>query len=183
MPARVTFKRAWPSTLPRSRTGRATGGQAPSRNRRGSDSRGATLPSIRTGAAELALHRTRCARCTPRSRRSATRRRATARAPSRTCRTPRERPRCASSRTRPSRAGGGGADPQLVALAILARSGHRRPARTRAAAKAQPKARTTPRKPPVRAPERSAAPVLPPDILRGSHVGLVTSDASSCPAP
>ena len=44
--------------------------------------------------------------------------------------------------------------------------------------KAQPKARTAPRKPAVRAPERSAAPVLPPDILRGSHVGLVTSDAS-----
>ena len=34
------------------------------------------------------------------------------------------------------------------------------------------------RKPAARAPERSKAPVLPPDILRGSHVGLVTGDAA-----
>ena len=144
---------------------------------------GATLPSIRDGRrrARRAL-RTRCARCTPRSRRRATRRRATARAPSRTCSDAagaaavRAHRRTAHSRARAAT----GADAQLVAMAILAGAGggsrHSRAARPPRDPSRSAQARA------ARARRRRApgtlAPVLPPDVMRGSHVGLVTGDAA-----
>jgi len=76
-----------------------------------------------------------------------------------------------------------GADAQLVALAILAGAEGRSKA-PRAAKPRRGAARAaTPRKPapPARTPAarpaaRTTAPVLPPDIPRGAHVGLVTDD-------
>jgi GntR family transcriptional regulator len=68
---------------------------------------------------------------------------------------------------------GAGADAQLVAMAILAGAGAPAaapPARRRATASPPPR-RRAPRPAP-----RARPPVLPPDVVRGSYVGLVTSD-------
>ena len=141
---------------------------------------GATLPSIRTGAAELGVH--------PNTLRKVyaaleTQGYATTRHGSGTVAHVQDAAGAAAVRELADAALAGareaGADPQLVALAILA-GGAARPA-VRAPAprpEPQPKARAAARKPAARAAQRTRAPVLPPDILRGSHVGLVTSDAA-----
>ena len=61
----------------------------------------------------------------------------------------------------------------------MAGSGGTAPRRPPAAPRAQAK-RSAPRKekPSRPAPKRSQPPVLPPDIGRGAHVGLVTNDAA-----
>jgi DNA-binding transcriptional regulator YhcF (GntR family) len=161
----------------------------------GAIAEGATLPSIRVGAAELGVHSntlrkvyaaleaqgyttTRHGSGTVAHVRDAAGAEAVRRI---------ARDALASARS-------AGADAELVALAILAGAGappaRRPPARPRAAAAktpARPRA-VTPRRqaepaavraaPAPRRPVRRAlAPVLPPDIPRGAHVGLVTADA------
>ena len=137
---------------------------------------GSTLPSIRTGATELGVHSN-----TLRKVYSALEAQgyATTRHGSGTVAHVRDAPGAAEVRRIAdgalASARGAGADAQLVALAILA------------GADAQPAASARPRRAPARAtPPRTAAarpakrsypPVLPPDIVRGAHVGLVTADA------
>lgn len=143
---------------------------------------GATLPSIRTGAAELGLH--------PNTLRKVyaalvEQGYATTRHGSGTVAHVQDAAGAATVReiaaSALASARTAGADPQLVALAILAGGGAAPAARATAARsrpQLKPKAPPVARKAAARAPERSKAPVLPPDILRGSHVGLVTSDAA-----
>ena len=185
MPARVTFADAgvafdadgaldlppssWPSSASRSTRERSP------RARR--CRRSAPAPP------SSACTRTRCARSTPRSRRRAMRRRATARARSRTCAT---RPGAAAVRRI---ADGALASARRRRRGCRAR-GARDPRRRRAGARSRARPRAArpreptpppaaPRRPgAARARERSHAPVLPPDILRGAHVGLVTGDAA-----
>src|SRR4249919_3941441 len=132
---------------------------------------GATLPSIRTGAAELGVH--------PNTLRKVyaaleTQGYATTRHGSGTVAHVQDAAGGAAVRevaaSALANAEATGADPQLVALAILAGGGPQPAARLPATRPApQAKARAAARKPPARASERTRAPVLPPDILRGSH--------------
>jgi hypothetical protein len=70
-----------------------------------------------------------------------------------------------------------GADAQLVALAILAGAGL--PSTPATAARPKPRRAAAPSRPAARAARtRAHPPVLPPDVMRGAHVGLVTSDAA-----
>jgi DNA-binding transcriptional regulator YhcF (GntR family) len=142
---------------------------------------GATLPSIRSGAAELGLH--------PNTLRKVyavleAQGYATTRHGSGTVAHVRDAAGAAAVQRIAdgaiASARGAGADAQLVALAILAGAGAQpgRPAAPRAQpqraqARAKKPRRATPRSAP-----RSHPPVLPPDIPRGAHVGLVTSDAA-----
>src|SRR6476660_9274411 len=108
---------------------------------------------------------TRSARSMPHSRRRATRRRATARAPSHTSATPPEQPPCGASRTAHSR---------VRAARARMRTWWRWrswPARARERA-------AEPRRTPATPAARAFPPVLPPDVMRGSYVGLVTGDAA-----
>jgi len=136
---------------------------------------GATLPSIRTGAAELGVHSN-----TLRKVYSALEAQgyATTRHGSGTVAHVRDAAGAAEVRRIAdgalASARGAGADAQLVALAILAgadaqpAAGARSP---RAPVRAAPSHTPSPR--PAK---RSYPPVLPPDVGRGAHVGLVTND-------
>ena len=153
----------------------------------GAIAEGATLPSIRSGAAELGVH--------PNTLRKVyasleSQGYATTRHGSGTVAHVRDAAGAAAVRRIAdgalASARGAGADAELVALAILAgASGSPSEARTRPAARAAApgsradarhgEADRAPRRRPARA-RRSRAPVLPPDIPRGAHVGLVTGD-------
>lgn len=148
----------------------------------GAIAEGATLPSIRTGAGELGVH--------PNTLRKVyaaleTQGYATTRHGSGTVAHVRDAAGAAAVRRIAdgalASARGAGADAELVALAILAGSGSSAPAASRsrarpAAAASAGRARATAARPQRRAARRSHAPVLPPDIPRGAHVGLVTGD-------
>ena len=146
---------------------------------------GATLPSIRTGAAELGVHSNTLRKVYAALEAQGY---ATTRHGSGTVAHVRDAAGAAAVRRIAdgalASARGAGADAQLVAIAILAGAGAaraaaaaRRAPRCQAAARrgarrrAAPYARERPRR--ARRP-----PVLPPDILRGSYVGLVTGDAA-----
>lgn len=143
----------------------------------GAIAEGATLPSIRSGASELGVH--------PNTLRKVyavleAQGYATTRHGSGTVAHVRDAAGAAAVRRIANgalaSARGAGADAELVALAILAGSGAARARpkrRPRAAAKV---AATVPAPPKPRARTRVDPPVLPPDIPRGAHVGLVTGD-------
>ena len=142
----------------------------------GAIAEGATLPSIRTGAAELGVHSN-----TLRKVYSALEAQgyATTRHGSGTVAHVRDAAGAADVRRIAdgalASAHDAGADAQLVALAILAGADAQPAVRARprpAAARS-----SAPRTPPARAAKRSYPPVLPPDVGRGAHVGLVTGDA------
>lgn len=145
----------------------------------GAISEGATLPSIRTGAAELGVHSN-----TLRKVYSALEAQgyATTRHGSGTVAHVRDAAGAAAVRRIAdgalASARGAGADAQLVALAILA-GADAQPAAPAKSRRAAPRA-APPRSPaPTPRPaQRSYPPVLPPDVGRGSHVGLVTSDGA-----
>jgi GntR family transcriptional regulator len=141
----------------------------------GAIAEGATLPSIRSGASELGVH--------PNTLRKVyavleAQGYATTRHGSGTVAHVRDAAGAAAVRRIAdgalASARGAGADAELVALAILAGSGSA-PAlpvrRQRTIARA-----ATPPAPKPRARTRINPPVLPPDIPRGAHVGLVTAD-------
>ena len=135
---------------------------------------GATLPSIRTGAAELGVHSN-----TLRKVYSALEAQgyATTRHGSGTVAHVRDAAGAEAVRRIAgdalASARGAGADAQLVALAILA--GADAPPTTPKPRRAAPRI-AVPSKAPARPPQGSHPPVLPPDVGRGAHVGLVTSD-------
>jgi DNA-binding transcriptional regulator YhcF (GntR family) len=140
---------------------------------------GATLPSIRTGAAELGVHPNTLRKVYAALEAQGY---ATTRHGSGTVAHVRDAAGAAAVReiagAALASAREAGADPHLVALAILA-GGGAPPARAPGPhPKAQRQPRVAARKPEQRASGRARPPVLPPDILRGSHVGLVTSDAA-----
>jgi DNA-binding transcriptional regulator YhcF (GntR family) len=146
---------------------------------------GATLPSIRTGAAELGVHSNTLRKVYAALEAQGY---ATTRHGSGTVAHVRDAAGAAAVRRIAdgalASARGEGADAQLVAMAILAGAG--------GGGGAQPRRPAAPRSKPRRAevraaqPRRTAAPpaartyppVLPPDVMRGSYVGLVTGDAA-----
>jgi DNA-binding transcriptional regulator YhcF (GntR family) len=142
---------------------------------------GATLPSIRAGAAELGVHSNTLRKVYAALE---TQGYATTRHGSGTVAHVRDAAGAAAVRRIAddalASARGAGADAQLIALAILA-GADAVPARRASAPKTR---RTAPRtaapgtaaRPAARPAERSLPPVLPPDIRRGAHVGLVTND-------
>ena len=137
---------------------------------------GATLPSIRTGAAELGVHSNTLRKVYSLLEDQGY---ATTRHGSGTVAHVRDAAGAAAVRRIAdgalASARGAGADAQLVALAILAGAGAQpaagRPKPPRAPVRAEPS-----RTPSARPAKRSYPPVLPPDVGRGAHVGLVTSD-------
>ena len=138
---------------------------------------GATLPSIRTGAAELGVHSNTLRKVYAALEAQGY---ATTRHGSGTVAHVRDAEGAVAVRRIAegalASARGEGADAQLVAMAILAGSGTA-PARRPASSRAQPK-RAEPRAAqPRRSAPRVHPPVLPPDVMRGSYVGLVTGDA------
>jgi DNA-binding transcriptional regulator YhcF (GntR family) len=144
---------------------------------------GATLPSIRTGAAELGVHSNTLRKVYATLEGQGY---ATTRHGSGTVAHVRDATGAAAVRRIAdgalASARDAGADAQLVALAILA-SADAAPRRTATATKASESRRAAPRSAAARKParpaapaQRSAPPVLPPDIRRGAHVGLVTND-------
>ena len=141
---------------------------------------GATLPSIRIGAAELGVHSNTLRKVYAALEAQGY---ATTRHGSGTVAHVRDAAGAAAVRriaeTALASARSAGADAQLVALAILAGADAAKPAkvprRRRTPAKAPPAPRTA-AKPSTRPSRSSQAPVLPPDIRRGAHVGLVTND-------
>jgi DNA-binding transcriptional regulator YhcF (GntR family) len=142
---------------------------------------GATLPSIRRGAAELGVHSN-----TLRKVYSALEAQgyATTRHGSGTVAHVQDAAGAAEVRRIAdgalASARGAGADAQLVALAILAGSGSSpaRAAAPRPAPRPAAKRAAKPRKAADRPAARSFPPVLPPDVVRGAHVGLVTADTA-----
>ena len=144
---------------------------------------GATLPSIRIGAAELGVHSNTLRKVYAALEAQGY---ATTRHGSGTVAHVRDAAGAAAVRriaeTALASARSAGADAQLVALAILAGAdaAPAKPAKATRPRRAPAKAPApTPRKaakPPARPSGRSQAPVLPPDIRRGAHVGLVTDD-------
>jgi DNA-binding transcriptional regulator YhcF (GntR family) len=138
---------------------------------------GATLPSIRTGAAELGVHSNTLRKVYAALEAQGY---ATTRHGSGTVAHVRDAAGAVAVRRIAegalASARGEGADAQLVAMAILAGSGTP-PAHRPAPSRAQPK-RAEPRATqPRRSAPRVHPPVLPPDVMRGSYVGLVTGDA------
>jgi GntR family transcriptional regulator len=133
---------------------------------------GATLPSIRAGAAELGVHSNTVRKVYAALEAQGY---ATTRHGSGTVVHARDAAGAVAVRRIAdgalASARGEGADAQLVALAILAGAGT--PSRRTTSPRPQP-ARTGTR---VSQPAQARAPVLPPDMVRGSYVGLVTSDA------
>ncbi len=141
---------------------------------------GATMPSIRSGAEELGVHSNTLRKVYAALEAQGY---ATTRHGSGTVAHVRDAAGAAAVRRIADgaleSARGEGADAQLVAMAILAGAGAPRRA---------PEPRSRPRRAETRAaePRRAAArpssrthpPVLPPDVMRGSYVGLVTADAS-----
>ena len=140
---------------------------------------GATLPSIRAGAAELGVHSNTLRKVYAALEAQGY---ATTRHGSGTVAHVRNAEGAVAVRRIAdgalASARGAGADAQLVAMAILAGAGApRRAARPgsgpkRARTRGPEAVRTAPR-----AAARAHAPVLPPDVLHGSYVGLVTGDA------
>jgi DNA-binding transcriptional regulator YhcF (GntR family) len=141
---------------------------------------GATLPSIRTGASELGVHSNTLRKVYAALEAQGS---ATTRHGSGTVAHARDAAGAAAVRRIAdgalASARGEGADAQLIAMAILA--GAAVPARRPAAPRSKPERAETRapqlRRTPKRAGARSYPPVLPPDVLRGSYVGLVTGDA------
>jgi hypothetical protein len=139
---------------------------------------GATLPSIRTGAAELGVHSNTLRKVYAALE---TQGYVTTRHGSGTIAHARDAAGAVAVRRIAdgalASARGEGADAQLVAMAILAGAGMpptRRPARSQPQ---QPAARAPqPRRGSARAAAPTYPPVLPPDVMRGSYVGLVTAD-------
>ena len=141
---------------------------------------GATMPSIRTGAAELGVHANTLRKVYAALEAQGY---ATTRHGSGTVAHARDAAGAAAVRRIAdgalASARGEGADAQLVAMAILAGAGS--PARTpgRPALQAAPR-RTARRRVQASGGSRPAArvhpPVLPPDVMRGAYVGLVTAD-------
>jgi GntR family transcriptional regulator len=138
---------------------------------------GATLPSIRAGAAELGVHSNTLRKVYAALEAQGY---ATTRHGSGTVAHVRDARGAAAVRRIAegalASARGAGADAQLVALAILA--GADAPAPPARSPKPRRAARRTapPRKAVAPAAPRVLPPVLPPDIPRGAHVGLVTDD-------
>ena len=140
---------------------------------------GATLPSIRTGAAELGVHSNTLRKVYAALE---TQGYATTRHGSGTVAHVRDAAGAVAVRRIAdgalASARGEGADAQLVAMAILAGAGTpptSRPARSRPSPSAQTRA-PQPRRGSARPAVRTYPPVLPPDVMRGSYVGLVTAD-------
>jgi len=140
---------------------------------------GATLPSIRTGAAELGVHSNTLRKVYAALE---TQGYATTRHGSGTVAHVRDAAGAVAVRRIAdgalASARGEGADAQLVAMAILAGAGApptSRPARSRPSPSAQTRA-PQPRRGSARPAVRTYPPVLPPDVMRGSYVGLVTAD-------
>jgi DNA-binding transcriptional regulator YhcF (GntR family) len=138
----------------------------------GAIAEGATLPSIRVGAGELGVHPNTLRKVYAALERQGY---ATTRHGSGTVAHVRDAAGAAAVRriadSALASARGAGADVELVALAILAGAGPPRPKGART-----PSARTAVPRAAGRTGRRSRAPVLPPDIPRGAHVGLVTDD-------
>jgi GntR family transcriptional regulator len=138
---------------------------------------GATLPSIRAGAAELGVHSNTLRKVYAALE---TQGYASTRHGSGTVAHVRDAAGAAAVRRIAdgalASARGEGADAQLVAMAILAGAGPGAgtptPARTKPTRTARPRGSA-----PLPA-ERAHPPVLPPDVARGSYVGLVTADAA-----
>jgi GntR family transcriptional regulator len=139
---------------------------------------GATLPSIRSGASELGVHPNTLRKVYAALEAQGY---ATTRHGSGTVAHVRDAAGAAAVRRIAdgalASARGAGADAQLVALAILA-GADARPAARGAKARRAPAQAAAPRKAAPRPPRRSFPPVLPPDVVRGAHVGLVTGDAA-----
>jgi regulatory GntR family protein len=140
---------------------------------------GATLPSIRTGATELGVHSNTLRKVYAALESQGY---ATTRHGSGTVAHVRDAAGAAAVRRIADgalvSARGEGADAQLVAMAILAGAGMpttSRPARSRPPQPAQARA-PQPRRSSARPGVRTYPPVLPPDVMRGSYVGLVTAD-------
>jgi len=143
----------------------------------GAIAEGATLPSIRSGAAELGVHSNTLRKVYAVLE---TQGYATTRHGAGTVAHVRDAAGAAAVRRIAdgalASARGAGADAELVALAILAGSGAAPPLparKPRAGAKAPA---APPPAPKPRPRTRTNPPVLPPDIPRGAHVGLVTAD-------
>jgi GntR family transcriptional regulator len=141
---------------------------------------GATLPSIRTGAAELGVHSNTLRKVYAALE---TQGYATTRHGSGTVAHARDAAGAAAVRRIAdgalASARGEGADAQLVAMAILAGASPatRRPAAARSKPRRVETVATQARRATPRPAARSHPPVLPPDVMRGSYVGLVTGDA------
>ncbi len=144
---------------------------------------GATLPSIRTGAAELGVHSNTLRKVYAALEAQGY---ATTRHGSGTVAHVRDAAGAAAVRRIAdgalASARGEGADAQLVAMAILAGAGGATRPRRAAAPRSKPQRAEVraaePRRTAARPAARTFPPVLPPDIMRGSYVGLVTSDAA-----
>jgi DNA-binding transcriptional regulator YhcF (GntR family) len=145
---------------------------------------GATLPSIRAGAAELGLHSNTLRKVYAALEAQGY---ATTRHGSGTVAHVRDAAGAAAVRRIAdgalASARGEGADAQLVAMAILAGAGGggaqpRRPAAPRSKPQRAEVRAAEPRRTAERPAARTFAPVLPPDVMRGSYVGLVTSDTA-----
>jgi GntR family transcriptional regulator len=141
---------------------------------------GATLPSIRAGAAELGVHSNTLRKVYAALE---TQGYATTRHGSGTVAHARDTAgavavqRIADGALASAR--GEGADAQLVAMAILAGAGSPPASRPTPSRPKPQRAGERPAKPRSSAPRRdprSHPPVLPPDVMRGSYVGLVTAD-------
>jgi DNA-binding transcriptional regulator YhcF (GntR family) len=146
---------------------------------------GATMPSIRTGAAELGVHSNTLRKVYAALEAQGY---ATTRHGSGTVAHVRDAAGAAAVRRIAdgalASARGEGADAQLVAMAILAGAGAgsgaqpRRPAAARSKPQRADVRAAEPRRTAARPPARAFPPVLPPDVIRGSYVGLVTGDAA-----
>jgi GntR family transcriptional regulator len=145
----------------------------------GAIAEGATLPSIRAGAAELGVHSNTLRKVYAALEAQGY---ATTRHGSGTVAHARDAAGAAAVRRIAdgalASARGEGADAQLVAMAILAGAGAppSRPAAPRSKPqRAEPRA-AQPRRGAPRPAAPAHPPVLPPDVMRGSYVGLVTGD-------
>ncbi len=141
---------------------------------------GATLPSIRSGALELGVHSNTLRKVYAALEAQGY---ATTRHGSGTVAHVRDAAGAAVVREIAdgalASARGAGADAQLVALAIMAGAAGPTPAARaapRRAARRTSETSKAPAKPAARPARRGHPPVLPPDIPRGAHVGLVTGD-------
>jgi DNA-binding transcriptional regulator YhcF (GntR family) len=144
---------------------------------------GATLPSIRAGAAELGVHSNTLRKVYAALEAQGY---ATTRHGSGTVAHVRDPAGAAAVRRIADgaleSARGEGADAQLVAMAILAGAAGgakpRRPAAPRSKPQRAEVRAAEPRRTAARPAARTFPPVLPPDVMRGSYVGLVTGDAA-----
>lgn len=146
----------------------------------GAIAEGATMPSIRAGAEELGVHSNTLRKVYAALEAQGY---ATTRHGSGTVAHVRDAAGAAAVRRIAdgalASARGEGADAQLVAMAILAGAGTQRPAVLPRSKPRRSVARAAePRRAAERPGARSHPPVLPPDVLRGSYVGLVTEDAA-----